>query len=141
MKLEHLIQTYKVNNIDTQIKDMSNEKERAGVINFTNEISASYLLDEEDIVIAIKIFSNCLMKEKINIDTQVNHVIKILNVMQQTIMSLANISQKECNMILDKLGMFNNTFQNKKQIEHIDHRYKIEVIDGVLCLSIYERVN
>ena len=136
MKLEHLIQAYKVNNINVKIKDMSNETERAGTITFANGISAAYLLDDEDIVISIKIFFNCL--GSIKAEEQVSHIIKVLSVMQNTIMLLSNIPQKECNMILDELGLFDNTFKEGKQIKHLDHTYRIEVIDGLLCLSINE---
>lgn len=138
MKLEHLIQAYKVNNINAEIKDMSNETERAGVITFANGISASYLLDDEDIIIAMKIFFNCLARENMKLNSQLSHVIKVLTIMQNTIMLLSNIPQKECNMILDKLGLFDNTFIQGKQIKHLEHTYKIEVIDGLLCLSINE---
>lgn len=115
MKLEHLIKAYKANNIEAEIKDMSNEEEKAGVITFTNGISASYLLDNEDIVVALKLFANCLARENFEINTQLNHTIKLLNIIQNTIMLLANIPQKECNIILDKLGLFDNTFQKRKE--------------------------
>ena len=138
MKLEHLLQAYKVNNIDTQIKDMSDEKERAGTITFSNGISASYLLDDEDIVVRMKIFFNCLTRESMQLEKQLSHIIKVLNIMQNTIMLLENITQRECNMILDKLGLFDNTFTEGKQIRHLDHTYQIEVIEGLLCLSINE---
>lgn len=139
MKLEHLIQAYKVNNINAEIKDMSNETERAGTITFANGISVAYLLDNEDIVISMKIFFNCLARGSMKVDAQISHTIKVLNVMQNTIMLLSNIPQKECNMILDKLGLFDNTFIQGKQIKHLEHTYKIEVIDGLLCLSINEK--
>ena len=115
MKLEHLIQAYKLNKIDATIKDMSNEDERAGVINFANGISASYLLDDEDIVIAMKIFFNCLTVDGLTVQNQLSHTIKVIQVMQNTIMLLSNIPQKECNMILEKLGLFDNTFQKRKE--------------------------
>lgn len=115
MKLEHLIQAYKLNNIEAELKDMSNEDEKAGVINFTNGISASYLLDDEEIVVAMKIFFNCLATDNLKIQNQISHTIKILNVMQNTIMLLCNVSQKECNMILEKLGLFDNTFKKRKE--------------------------
>lgn len=114
MKLEHLIQAYKLNKIDVEIKEMNSENERAGTITFANGISASYLLDNEDIVIAMKIFFNCLTRENLTITNQLSHTIKVLNIMQNTIMLLANVPQKECNMILEKLGLFNNTFQKRK---------------------------
>lgn len=138
MKLEHLLQAYKANSIEAELKEMNINNERAGVITFANGISASYLLDDEDIVIAMKIFFNCLARGSMNLDSQLSHVIKVLTIMQNTIMLLTNIPQKECNMILDKLGLFDNTFMQGKQIKHLEHTYKIEVIDGLLCLSINE---
>ena len=103
MKLEHLIQAYKLNGINTKLKEMNSNEERAGVITFTNGISAAYLLDDEDIVISIKIFFNCLVRDKLTITNQLEHVIKILSIMQNTIMLISNIPQKECNIILDNL--------------------------------------
>lgn len=138
MKLEHLIQAYKANNIDLELKDMSNKHERTGVMTFANGISASYLLDDEDIIIAMKIFFNCLTPDTLKIQNQLSHTIKILNIIQNIIMLLGNITQKECNMILESLGLFDNTFQNGKQIKHLEHSYRIEVIDGLLCMSISE---
>jgi len=138
VKLEHLIQEYKLNNIEAEVKDMSEANERAGTITFAEGISAAYLLDDEEIVIAIKIFFNCLARGSMKVEAQLSHTIKVLSVMQNTIMLLGNITQKECNMILETLGLFDNTFSEGKQIKHLDHSYRIEVIDGLLCLSISE---
>lgn len=114
MKLEHLMQAYKVNNINAELKDMSNDEERAGVITFANGISASYLLDNEDVVVAMKIFFNCLTTDKLTMTNQLNYTIKIITIMKQTMMLLSNIPRKECNMILEQLGLFDNTFQKRK---------------------------
>ena len=118
MKLEHLLQAYKQNNINVELKEsMNEEEERAGVINFANGISASYLLDDEDIVIAMKIFFNCLVPDKegkLTVTNQIDHTIKIISVMQNTIMLLSNIPQKEANMILESLGLFDSTFTKRK---------------------------
>lgn len=144
MKLEHLMQAYKINEIEAELKeeteatDINGNKERAGVISFGNGISASYLLDDEEIVVAMKIFFNCLARNSFKVDAQISHVIKVITVMQNTIMLLSNIPQKECNMILQSLGLFDNTFTQGKQIQHLEHTYKIEIIDGLLCLSINE---
>lgn len=138
MKLEHLLQAYKFNNIEAVVEDMSNNEEKAGTINFDKGIVAAYLLDDEEIIIAMKIFFNCLTTGELNISSQLSHTIKVLNIMQNTIMLLSNIPQKECNMILEKLGLFDNTFKEGKQIKHLDHTYRIEVVDGLLCLSINE---
>lgn len=139
MKLEHLLQAYKVNNIEVKLKEMNNDNERAGMIDFGYGISASYLLDNEEIVIAMKIFFNCLARGSIKVEAQLSHTIKVLTIMQNTIMLLTNMSQNECKMILNKLGLFNNTFAGGKEIEHLEHIYKIETIAGMLCLSIYEK--
>ena len=138
MKLEHLLQAYKTNNIEAELKEMNNKKEKAGVITFENGISASYLLDNEDIVIAMKIFFNCLTRDTLTMTNQISHVIKIIKIMQNTIILLGNATQKETNMILESLGLFNNTFAEEKQIKHLEHTYKIELIGGLLCLSINE---
>lgn len=145
MKLEHLIQAYKLNNIDVELKDMSSENERVGVIAFAEGMSASYLLDNEEIVIAMKMFFNPMRPRTLpalNISSieLINHTIKIINIIQNTIMLLANIPQKECNMILDKLGMFDNTFKEGKQIRHLEHSYGIEVVQGIICFSINENI-
>ena len=138
MKLEHLLQAYKANNIEAEVKEINGKQDKTGVIAFTNGISASYLLDNEDIVIAMKIFFNCLTRDTLTATNQISHVINIIQIMQNTIMLLGNVTQKETNMILESLGLFNNTFAEEKQIKHLEHIYKIEVIDGLLCLSINE---
>ena len=139
MKLEHLIQAYNFNKIPAKIKEeIEQDNERAGTIEFYNGIVASYLLDNENIVIAMKLFMNCLTRDTLTLTGQLNHTIKALQVMQQTIMLLGNVPQIECNIILEKLGLFDNTFSKEKQIKHLEHIYKIEVIDGLLCLSIEE---
>ncbi len=138
MKLEHLLQGYKLNNIEAEIKDMSDENEKAGTITFANGISAAYLLDDEDIIVSMKMFFNCLNRDNIKLDNQLSHTIRVLNVMQNTIMLLSNVPQKECNMILECLGLFDSTFTEGKQIKHLDHTYKIEVIEGLLCLNVNE---
>lgn len=114
MKLEHLLQAYKVNNIEVELKEMNSNNERAGVINFASGISASYLLDDEDIVIAIKMFFNCLTTDTLTITKQINHVIKVIQIMQDTIMLLGNVTQKEANIIMGSLRLFDNTFQKRK---------------------------
>lgn len=138
MKLEHLIQAYKLNNIEAEVKDMSEANERAGTITFAEGISASYLLDDEEIIIEMKIFFNCLPRGNMKVEAYLSHTIEVLNVMQNTMMLLSNITQKECNMILGTLGLFDNTFSQGKQIKHLEHSYRVEVIGGLLCLSINE---
>ena len=139
MKLEHFIQAYNFNNIPAKIKEeIQQDNEKAGTIEFCKGIAASYLLDSEEIVVAMKLFINCLTRDELTILNQISHISKVLNIIQQTIMLLGNIPQKECNMILEKLGLFDNTFRSGKQIKHLEHIYKIEVINGLLCLSVEE---
>ena len=86
----------------------------------------------------MKIFFNCLTNDELKIQNQLSHTIKVLTIMQNTIMLLSNIPQNECNMILEKLGLLDNTFKKGKQIKHLEHEYKIEIVNGLLCLSINE---
>lgn len=138
MKLEHLIQAYEINNIEAELKEMNDKREKAGVITYENGIAASYLLDKEDIVISLKMFFNCLNNKNLNIKSQVEYTIKVINIIQKTMQLLSNISQKECNMILEKLGIFDNTFKDTKQIKHLEHTYRVEIMNGILCFSINE---
>lgn len=138
MKLEHLIQAYNFNKVQANIKEeVQQEGDRAGVIEFYKGITASYLLDSEDIVTNLIIFCNCLAEQK-DLGKQIEHTTKVIKVLQKTIELLANVSQLEANMILEKLGLFDNTFQQGKQIKHLEHSYQIKIINGLLCLSIKE---
>lgn len=115
IKLEHLIQSYNFNKIPARIKEEINTlNERAGVIEFYNGIAASYLLGSNDTVISIKLYINCLTRKALNLSGQLSYITNALLVIQQTIMLLSNISQEECNILLTKLGLFNNTFQKRK---------------------------
>ena len=115
IKLEHLIQSYNFNKIPARIKEKINTlNERAGVIEFYNGIAASYLLGSNDTVISIKLYINCLTRKALNLSGQLSYITNALLVIQQTIMLLSNISQEECNILLTKLGLFNNTFQKRK---------------------------
>ena len=115
IKLELLIQSYNFNKIPARIKEEINTlNERAGVIEFYNGIAASYLLGSNDTVISIKLYINCLTRKALNLSGQLSYITNALLVIQQTIMLLSNISQEECNILLTKLGLFNNTFQKRK---------------------------
>lgn len=136
MKFEHLIQAYKVNNIKADVETMDENNERAGTIKFDKGIASAYLLDDEDIVISLKMFFNCLGGNTMS--EQLSHSIKVLNLIQQTIILLSNVSKKECNMIIEKLGLLDSSFKGGKMIKHLDFVYRVEVIDGLLCFSLDE---
>ena len=139
MKLEHLIQGYNFNRIPAKIQEqMEDKEERAGIIIFGSGMTASYLLDDEDIVIAMRLFFNTLTTDKKTLLNQFNHTTKILEIIQKTIMLLTNIPQNECNTILRQLGLFNNTFRRGKKIKHLNYIYKVETIGGILSISIDE---
>lgn len=115
MRLKHLIQAYNFNKIPATLnKEINQDNEKAGVIKFNENINAAYLLDEEEIVVALNIFCNCITKE-LTIDSQISHTLKVIEVLQKTIELIANIPKKEVNMILKKLGLFDNTFQKRKK--------------------------
>ncbi len=101
MKLKHLLQAYKVNNIEAELKEMDDDREKAGVIIFNDSMSASYLLDDEDIVVSMVMFFNTINTpigtKTPTITQMIDYTIKIINIIQNTIMLLSNISKKEAN--------------------------------------------
>ena len=81
MKLEHLIQGYNFNRIPAKIQEqMEDKEERAGIIIFGSGMTASYLLDDEDIVIAMRLFFNTLTTDKKTLLNQFNHTTKVLEI-------------------------------------------------------------
>lgn len=135
MKLEHLLQGYQFNRIQVDIKERTSDD--SGVLKFTDDIHAAYLLDSEEIVIDLELFINCIVKEK-TLDKELMHTSKVIEILQQSIKLLSNITREEANIILTKLGFFDGSFVNKKQIKLFDFEYSTEVIDGILHFSIRE---
>lgn len=134
MKLEHLIDGYKHNGINVEVI-IDNEKEKAGIIKFTDYIHATYYEDDE-IVKSIQVFANTLTSKEIN--KQLEHTINLLKVLSNTIELLTNVSEEVRNMILDTLGLFNNTFREGKQVKYNGYGYKIEIAVGLILFTIGE---
>ena len=137
MKLEHLIQGYNFNRIPAKIKEKTSET--SGVITYSEGINAAYLIDPEEIVVDLELFINCLSKE-LELDKQIKHTIEVIKILQQSIMLLSNITQEEANIILDKLGLYNGNFKDKKQIQLFEFEYQVEVVDSILHFSIVEAI-
>lgn len=138
MKLEHLIQAYNFNKIPANInEEIKQDNERAGVIKFNKNINASYLLDDEDIIVNMVIFCNCITYRK-ELKEQLKHTVEVIKVLQKTIELLANVPQKEANMILENLGLFDDTFKEGKQIKHLKHKFKIQTKEGLLMFNVEE---
>jgi hypothetical protein len=111
MKLEHLIKAYIHNGVEAELN--RNGSERAGTIKYADGINSAYMVDEDDTVIAMKLYINCLARA-MNVRAQKEHTIKAIKVIQQSIMLIGNITLHECNMILKSLGIFDGTFQKRK---------------------------
>lgn len=138
MKLEHLIQGYKFNRINARIKETINdENERAGVIQFNDNIHASYLLDEEEMIVAISLFINCVEKNNKTIESQIKHTTDTINIIQKTIELQANVKQKEANKILKELKIFNGRIETKA-VKFLNYIYKIEAVNGILIFTMLE---
>lgn len=134
MKLEHLIQAYNFNKIPATIKKEENRDEVAGVIRFNDDIYASYLLDNDKIVIAMNLYCNCISNNK-TISKYIKHTTNILTVIQKTIELLGNTKKKEANKILEQLKIFSGNIETKA-VKFIDHIYKIEATEGILVFSV-----
>lgn len=138
MKLEHLIQAYNFNKIPTKIdKEINQDKERAGVIKYNEDINGSYLLDDEGIVVAINIFSNCVVENNKTMVNQLKHTTNTLTIIQKTIELLGNTKQEEANQILKQLGIFSGKIK-RKAVRFTNYVYKIDVANGLLVFSMLE---
>ena len=138
MKLEHLIQAYNYNRIPVKkSEEIIEYGEEAGTIKFNENINAAYLLDDEDIVIAISIFINCVVIKDKTINNMLTHTQQAINIIQKTIELLANTKQEEANSIIKQLGLFSGRIE-KKAVKFINYIFKIDVADGILIFSIIE---
>lgn len=129
MKVHHLIQAYKMNNIEAELQE-GNAK--SGMIKYGKGMVSDYFLDSEDSIVSIQMFFNQIK------DMNVLYSIKVIQLIQTTIMLFCNISQKEVNLILNGLGMFGTEKQEDAFIQHLQYQYRIKIENGVLYFSISE---
>lgn len=142
MKLEHLIQAFNFNRIPAHIKEKIEEaNEKSGVIEFNENIYASYLLDEEGFVIALNLFINGVVERNKTIANQMKHVTEALIIIQKSMELFGNINKEEANKILEKLGLFSNKIPKEKAIDFLDYIYKINSVDGLLNFTILKKEN
>lgn len=138
IKLEHLIYGYNIKGISSKIeKEINKDEERAVVIKYNDDTHGSCLLDDEGIVVAIIIFSNCVTKKNKTIEHQLIHTEQILVIIQKTMELLGNIRQEEANNIMKKLGMFDGTIK-EKAVVFLNYVYKINILNGLLSFSMIE---
>lgn len=141
IKLEHLIQGYNFNRIPAKIdKEINQDGESAGVIKYNDDTNGSYLLDNEGIVIAINIFSNCVVENNKTMEHQLKHTTQTLLIIQKTMELLGNIKQEEANKIMKQLGMFSGTLK-EKAVKFLNYIYKIDTANGLLMFSMIEKDN
>ena len=141
IKLEHLIQGYNFNKIPAMIdKEIEEEGERAGVIKYNDDTNASYLLDNEGIIIAINMFSNCVVENDKTMEHQLEHTTQTLLIIQKTMELLGNIKQEEANKIMKQLGMFSGKIK-EKAVKFLNYFYKIDTANGLLMFSMVEEEN
>ena len=137
MKLEHLLQAYQFNNINVNIDKEYNEKDKAVVIHFNEDINASCLLDKEGYVTAMNLFINCVVNKDKTINNQLSHTIKTIRVIQKTIELLANTKQEEANKILEELGLFNEELKGKA-VRFLNYVFEIKTLNGILMFTAIE---
>ena len=119
MKIKHLIEGYNFNCIPAKINNEVEESgEKAGVIKFTEDIYASYLLDEEEFVSGLNIFINAVKQNNKEAKGQ-----------------LGNLTQSEANSIMTKLGLFNGKLK-EKAVRLIDYIYEIKPENGIIIFSM-----
>lgn len=129
MKIDHLIQAYKINNIEAEIQE---KNIKSGMIKYGEGMASDYFLDSEDSIVSIQMFFN---QKK---DRDVLYSIKVIQLIQITIMLFCNVSQKEANLILKELGMFEKEKQNDTFIQHLKYQCRMKIENGLLYFSISE---
>ena len=138
MNLKHLIQGYNFNNIPAKIdQEINKAGERAGVIKYNEDTNGSYLLDNEGIVVAINIFSNCVVEKDKTMDHQIKHTTQTILIIQKTMKLLGNIKQEEANKIMKQLGMFSGQIK-EKAVRFLNYVYKIDAANGLLMFTMVE---
>ena len=138
IKLKYLIQGYNFNKIPAKIdQEINKAGERAGVIKYNEDTNGSYLLDDEGIVVAINIFSNCVVEKDKTMDHQLKHTTQTLLIIQKTMELLGNIKQEEANNIMKQLGMFSGQIK-EKAVRFLNYVYKIDAVNGLLIFTMLE---
>lgn len=141
MKIEHLIQAYNFNRIPAKIQQKIEESdEKAGVIKYSENIFASYLLDEEGFIVVLNLFINGVVEKDKTIANQIKHTTQALIIIQKSMELIGNINKEEANRILEKLGLFSNKFK-EKAINYLNYIYKINSTDGLLNFTILVKEN
>lgn len=136
MKLEHLIQAYNFNNIHAEVeKEIEDDVEKAVVLKFNENISASCLIDAEGIVVSINLFSNCVVTNNKTLINQLEHTVTTLNIIKKTIELLGNTSKEEANNILKELNMFKDTLKTKA-VRFLNTIHKVNISNGILIYSM-----
>lgn len=139
IKLEHLIQGYNFNRIPAKVdREFNDSKEKAIVINFSSGINGAFLLDEEDIVVALNLYADGVIQDNKTLDNQIKHVTETLIIIQKTMELVGNIKQEEANKILKQLGLFKGKIQNKA-VKFLNYIYSIDAANGLLHFSILEK--
>ena len=140
MKLNHIIEAYRFNNIEVELykKDIESSKvlnipEEAGVLKFNDDIYAAFILDDEKFICGINLFANAVVNKDLNI--QIKHTEKLLVIVQKTIELLCDTTQEEANNILDRLGILKGILK-EKAVERMGCIYKIKADNGIFNFMI-----
>lgn len=129
MKVDHLIQAYKMNKIEAELQE---KNAKSGMVKYGEGMVSDYFLDSENSIVSIQMFFNQIK------DKDVLYSIKVIRLIQTTIMLFCNISQQEANLILNGLGMFRKEKQEDTFIQHLQYQYRIKIENGLLYFSISE---
>lgn len=138
IKLEHLIQGYNFNRIQAKVdKEFNDSNEKAVVINFSSDINGAFLLDKEDIVVAVNLYANGVVQDNKTLDNQIKHTTETLIIIQKTMELVGNIKQEEANNILKQLGLFKGKIKDKA-VRFLNYVYRIDAANGLLHFSMLE---
>lgn len=132
LKVKDLIDSYNYRNIEAQLQ-IDDANDLAGVIQFSKEIYASYLRDNE-MINTIQLFFPGLTSYKLQ--EQIDYTIKVLEILKVTLNIFCNYLNDEIDLVMKELGLFNSSFKDGKTVSLNNHAINIKNSNGLIFITI-----
>lgn len=114
---------------------LKKEESISGVIKYTEDIYASYFLEENEVK-SIQIFATSKVGN--SIQSQISHATKLIETFQNIAISVCDIEKEVVNQLIKDLGLFDKSFIRGRQQFLFDYLFKAEATDGLILLTIAE---
>lgn len=109
--------------------------DNSGVIKYSDDMFATYFM-EDSTVKAIQITAATKVKGSFN--NQINHTTNLIKTFKNIAVSLCEVTEDEAKSVMELLGLFDQSFTKGKQVFLFDYLFKVEVVEGLILISIAE---